>query len=46
MMKWLDALFAWVLVLLGLAQLLAGWVPKLSFLRGPWASGAAVPRFP
>ena len=42
MMKWLDVLFAWVLVLLGLAHLLAAWVPKLSFLRGPWAQGAAV----
>jgi hypothetical protein len=41
-MKWLDALFAWALVILGSAQFLAAWVPKLSLLRGPWAGGAAV----
>ncbi|MGA3127779.1 MAG: hypothetical protein ABSD13_13790 [Candidatus Korobacteraceae bacterium] len=42
MMKWLDALFAWALVLLGLAHMLATWVPKLSLFRGPWAAGVVV----
>ena len=28
MMKWLDALFAWLLVLLELAHILAIWVPE------------------
>jgi hypothetical protein len=41
-MKWLDALFAWALVLLGAAHFLAAWIPKLGLLRGPWAGGAAV----
>jgi hypothetical protein len=41
-MKWMDALFAWALVLLGAAHFLAAWVPKLGLLRGPWAGGAAV----
>ncbi len=41
-MKWLDALFAWALVLLGSAHLLAAWIPKLGLLRAPWAGGAAV----
>lgn len=42
MMKWLDALFAWALVLLGSAHFLSQWIPKLGLLRGPWAAGAAV----
>jgi hypothetical protein len=41
-MKWIDALFAWALVLLGAAHFLAAYVPKLGMLRGPWADGAAV----
>jgi len=41
-MKWLDALFAWALVLLGSAHFLSQWIPKLGLLRGPWAAGAAV----
>jgi hypothetical protein len=41
-MKWLDALFAWALVVLGAAHFLAAWIPKLGLLRGPWAGGAAV----
>jgi hypothetical protein len=41
-MKWMDALFAWALVLLGAAHFLAAWVPKLALLRGPWTGGAAV----
>ncbi|HVJ05570.1 MAG TPA: hypothetical protein VM578_07845 [Candidatus Saccharimonadales bacterium] len=41
-MKWIDALFAWALVLLGGAHFLAAWVPKLAVLRGPWTGGAAV----
>jgi hypothetical protein len=41
-MKWMDALFAWALVLLGAAHYLAAWIPKLGILRGPWAGGAAV----
>jgi hypothetical protein len=41
-MKWMDALFAWALVLLGAAHYLAAWIPKLGLLRGPWAGGAAV----
>ncbi len=41
-MKWLDALFAWMLVLLGSAHFLAAWIPKLSLLRAPWAGGTAV----
>ena len=41
-MKWLDALFAWALVLLGGAHFLAAWIPKLGLLRGPWTGGAAV----
>ncbi len=41
-MKWLDALFAWILVLLGSAHFLAAWIPKLSVLRGPWTAGTAV----
>lgn len=41
-MKWLDAVFAWALVVLGSAHFLAAWIPKLSLLRGPWAGGAAV----
>jgi hypothetical protein len=41
-MKWLDAVFAWSLVVLGSAHFLAAWVPKLGLLRGPWAGGAAV----
>ena len=41
-MKWLDALFAWTLVVLGSAHFLAAWIPKLSLLRGPWPEGAAV----
>ena len=42
MMKWLDVLFSWLLVLLGLAHILAIWVPKLSLFRGPWAAGLVV----
>jgi hypothetical protein len=41
-MKWIDTLFAWALVLLGSAHLLAIYVPRLALLRGPWAGGAAV----
>jgi hypothetical protein len=41
-MKWIDALGAWLLVLLGSAHFLAAYVPKLGLLRGPWAGGAAV----
>ncbi len=41
-MRWLDALFAWILVLLGSAYFLAAWVPKLILLRTPWAAGTAV----
>jgi hypothetical protein len=41
-MKWMDTLFAWALVVLGAADLLAGYVPKLGVLRGPWVGGAAV----
>lgn len=41
-MKWMDALFAWALVILGSAHFLAAWIPKLGLLRGPWAGGAAV----
>jgi len=41
-MKWLDAAFAWALVVLGSAHFLAAYVPKLSVLQGPWAGGAAV----
>jgi hypothetical protein len=41
-MKYLDALFAWALALLGAAHILSTWVPKLIMLRGPWEGGAAV----
>jgi hypothetical protein len=41
-MKWIDAMFAWALVVLGSAHFLAAYVPKLGVLRGPWAGGAAV----
>jgi hypothetical protein len=41
-MKWLDALFAWALVVLGSAHFVAAWVPKLGLLRGPWEGGTAV----
>ena len=40
-MRWMDALCAWVLVVLGSAHYLAEYVPKLGVLRGPWAAGAA-----
>jgi hypothetical protein len=40
-MKWLDTAFAWLLVLLGSANFLAEYVPKLAVLRGPWAGGTA-----
>lgn len=40
-MRWMDAVCAWALVLLGSAHFLAAWVPKLGLLRGPWAGGAA-----
>jgi len=42
MKKWIDALFAWALVLLGSAHFLAAFVPKLAVMRGPWTEGAAV----
>jgi hypothetical protein len=41
-MKWMDTTFAWLLVLLGSANFLAEYVPKLAMVRGPWAAGAAV----
>jgi hypothetical protein len=41
-MRWMDTLFAWALVVLGVAHYLAAWVPKMGLLRGPWAGGAAV----
>jgi ABC-type multidrug transport system fused ATPase/permease subunit len=41
-MKWLDTLFAWLLVLLGIGHFLSLWVARLAFLRGPWAPAAAV----
>lgn len=41
-MKWMDALFAWALVILGSAHFLAEWIPKLGMLRGPWAGSAAI----
>jgi ABC-type multidrug transport system fused ATPase/permease subunit len=40
--RWLDTLFALLLVLLGAAHLLAAFVPRLAPLRGPWDAGAAV----
>jgi hypothetical protein len=40
-MKWLDTSLAWLLVLLGSANFLAEYVPKLAALRGPWAGGTA-----
>jgi hypothetical protein len=41
-LKWMDTLFAWALVLLGAAHILAAWLPPLARLRGPWGAGAAV----
>ncbi len=41
-MRWLDALFAWALVLLGSAHILSAWIPQLSLVRVPWAAGASV----
>jgi hypothetical protein len=41
-MKWIDALFAWALVVLGSAHFLAAYVPKIGLLRGPWEGGAAI----
>jgi hypothetical protein len=40
-MRWMDALCAWVLVVLGAAYFLAAWIPKMGALRGPWSAGAA-----
>jgi hypothetical protein len=40
-MRWMDALCAWVLVVLGSAHFLAEYVPKLGVLRGPWGASAA-----
>lgn len=41
-MRWLDTLCAWVLALLGATHLLAIWIPRLGFLRGPWMGSAAI----
>ena len=41
-MKILDPLFAWALVVLGAAHLLATEIPRLVFLRGPWVNSTAV----
>ena len=42
MRRWVDTTFAWLLVLLGSANFLAGYVPRLVQLWGPWAGGTAV----
>lgn len=40
--KWIDTLFAWVLIMLGAAHILSRWVPALIVLRGPWVGAGAV----
>lgn len=42
MLKPLDNVLAWLLVLLGGAHFLAGWVPAISILRGPWVGAVTV----
>lgn len=41
-MRWVDTALAWLLVMLGSANFLAEYVPKLAVIRGPWAAGTAV----